>query len=153
MLIHIRRIFWGRMFDKLGYKTCLLIIGITVTVIIPSLPLLTLLGWCYMPALVNICLYHCHLYLSFRARHINSEFTVGSSDGYSVLHLSRGLSCKLYTFSVISVFVSNFSWLLLCVIQLLGQSITRLILAFSSLHHSSIMVFWSFSHRWVIWNR
>jgi len=31
------------MFDKLGYKTCMLIIGITVTIIIPSLPLLTLL--------------------------------------------------------------------------------------------------------------
>ena len=48
-----------------------------------------------MPALVNICLYHCHLYLTFRARHINSEVTVESSDGYSVLHLSGRLSGTL----------------------------------------------------------
>ena len=38
------RIFWGLMYDKIGYRKCMMIIGACVTVVIPSLPLLTLLG-------------------------------------------------------------------------------------------------------------
>ena len=33
------------MFDKFGYRTCMLIIGTTVAIVISALPLLTYLGW------------------------------------------------------------------------------------------------------------
>jgi len=38
------RIFWGLMYDKLGYKICMLIVSVTVTIGIAALPLLTYLN-------------------------------------------------------------------------------------------------------------
>ena len=40
----ILRIFWGLMFDRVGYKVCMLTVGITVTLVIAVVPTLTLIG-------------------------------------------------------------------------------------------------------------